>query len=102
MKHRRERDVPTYRVRVSDHAKGRWAERAGCHPNNVERLFTALLIEQYGVGIPMRNKQPILLLSAERFGLEQDVMVPLELPDIHGVWVARTILEGSKAYGSGA
>jgi hypothetical protein len=67
----------------------------------VERFLTALLIEQYAVGLPMRRGQALLLLSAERFGLERDVMVPLELPDIHGVWFAPTVLEGEEYGHSG-
>lgn len=83
-----------HRVKLSNHAGDQWRERTGCSPNNVERLLTALLNEQMPIGLPMRKGQLILKLSAETFGLTQDVMVPLIVPaDGSRVWLAPTILQ---------
>ena len=79
------------RVRATLHAAERWEERADRSKKKLDNLMTAALHDQLGAGVPVVNGQPVLRLSAERLGLEEDLLAPLELPGLDGVWYARTV-----------
>jgi hypothetical protein len=53
--------------------------------------MSAALNDQLGAGLPVVNGQPIIKLSAERLGLPEDLVVPLEMPEIGGIWKAITV-----------
>lgn len=79
------------RVKLSSHGCRRWHQRTFTSAKNVDRLLTALLHEQLGMGLPVRKGQAFLTVSAKRFGIWRDVKIPLVLP-IDGVWIGTTVL----------
>ncbi|MHB8122618.1 MAG: hypothetical protein ACYDG4_10735 [Desulfuromonadaceae bacterium] len=53
--------------------------------------MTAALREQLRVGIPVKDGRPMLNMDGSRLGLDMDLVAPLDMPDMYGVWEAITV-----------
>lgn len=79
------------RVLATAHAKKRWIERSGRSVKKLDQFMTSALNDQLGVGVPVYKGQLLLNLPAEKFDLATDLVAPLELPDLDGIWRAVTV-----------